>query len=73
MEVVAPSSAPIFVMVALSGTDSVLMPSPPHSMMAPTPPLTVRILSISKLISFALTKGLSFPVRLTLYILGMVI
>ena len=40
MEVVAPSSVPMLVMVARSGTDRLAMPSPPHSMIAPTPPLT---------------------------------
>ena len=73
MEVVAPSSAPMFVMVALSGTDRALIPSPPHSIMAPTPPFTDRIPRISKLISFAVTKGFRLPVRFTLYIFGIVI
>ena len=35
MEVVAPSSAPILVMVARSGTESVATPSPPYSMILP--------------------------------------
>ena len=34
---------------------------------------TDRIRSISRLTSFAVTKGRSFPVRFTLYIFGMVI
>ena len=33
IDVVAPSSVPILVMVARSGTERVLMPSPPHSIM----------------------------------------
>ena len=73
IEVVAPSSVPILVMVARSGTDRVEIPSPPHSMMAPTPPFTDKIRKISRLTSFAVTKSRSFPVRFTLYIFGMVI
>ena len=63
----------MLVMVALSGTERVATPGPPHSMMAPTPPLTERILRISRLTSFAVTKSRSFPVKFTLYIFGMVI
>ena len=72
MDVVAPSSVPMLVMVARSGTDRVLMPSPPHSMIAPTPPFTDRMRRISRLTSLAVTKGRSFPVRFTLNIFGMV-
>ena len=72
IEVVAPSSVPMLVMVARSGTDRVLTPSPPHSMMAPTPPLTLRMRRISRLTSLAVTKGRSRPVRFTLNIFGMV-
>ena len=43
MEVVAPSSVPMLVMVARSGTDRVLTPAPPYSMTLPTPPLTDRM------------------------------
>ena len=45
----------LFVIVALSGTESVLMPSPPHSIIAPTPPFTPRSRSTSSMTSFALT------------------
>ena len=55
MEVVAPSSVPILVMVARSGTVNLFMPSPPHSMMAPTPPLTERICSSFRDTSLAVT------------------
>ena len=55
MEVVAPSSVPILVMVPRSGTDRVAMPSPPHSMIAPTPPLTERMRSSSNDTSLAVT------------------
>ena len=55
MEVVAPSSAPMLVMVARSGTLRVETPSPPHSMIAPTPPLTDRMRRISRLTSLAVT------------------
>jgi len=58
IEVVAPSSAPIFVMVALSGTESVLTPSPPYSIILPTPPLTLIILRTSRITSLAETHGL---------------
>ena len=55
MEVVAPSSVPILVMVPRSGTDRVATPSPPHSIIAPTPPLTDRIRSSSRDTSLAVT------------------
>ena len=41
--------------IALSGTESVLTPSPAYSTIAPTPPLTERSLSTSRITSFALT------------------
>ena len=55
MEVVAPSSVPILVMVARSGTDNPAMPGPPHSITWPTPPLTERSRKTSKLMSLAVT------------------
>ena len=57
IDVVAPSSAPIFVIVALSGTDKVLTPSPQYSITLPTPPLTERRFRTSKITSFAATHG----------------
>lgn len=47
--------------------------SPPHSTMYPTPPLTESRRRISRLTSFAVTNGRSFPVRFTFNILGIVI
>ena len=73
MELVAPSSAPMLVMVARSGTLRVLTPSPPHSMIRPTPPLTERIRRISRLTSLAVTKGRSAPVSYTLMTWGILI
>ena len=70
---VAPSSAPILVIVALSGTESDFTPSPAYSMIAPTPPFTPSILSTSRITSLALTRGESEPVRFILMILGIVI
>ena len=59
MEVVAPSSAPMLVMVARSGTVSVATPGPPYSMIFPTPPFTVNKRSTSKMTSFAETQSCS--------------
>ena len=70
MEVVAPSSAPMFVMVALSGTERVFTPSPQYSMTLPTPPFTDICLNISRITSFAATHGESLPVRFILTISG---
>ena len=71
-DVVAPSSAPIFVMVALSGTDKVLTPSPEYSITLPTPPFTVKRRRTSRMMSFAATHGLSLPTRLTFTTFGIV-
>ena len=70
MDVVAPISAPILVMVARSGTSSVAAPGPTYSYTLPSPPLMVTLRSISRMTSLALTPGWSFPVRLTLMTLG---
>src|SRR3989338_2536921 len=64
-EVVAPSSAPIFVIVALSGTERLFTPSPPYSITLPTPPFTVILLNSSNITSFAETHGFSFPFSFT--------
>ena len=45
----------MFVIVARSGTESVLTPSPVYSMTLPTPPLTVSMESTFKMTSLALT------------------
>ena len=70
---VAPSSAPIFVIVALSGTESVFTPSPQYSITLPTPPLTVIIFNTSRITSLAATQGDNLPVRFTLTTFGHVI
>ena len=72
MEVVAPSSVPILVMVARSGTERSAMAGPSHSIILPTPPLTERISSNFKLTSLAETYGGNLPVQCTLIIFGMV-
>ena len=48
-DVVAPSSAPMLAMVARSGMDSVSTPGPVYSITLPTPPLTVRRRSSSRI------------------------
>ena len=65
IEDVAPSSAPILVIVALSGRVRLLIPSPPYSNTFPTPPFTVCCLSTSRIMSFALTPARSFPCSFT--------
>lgn len=69
-DVVAPSSAPMLAMVARSGMDSVSTPGPVYSITLPTPPLTVRRRSSSRITSLAATPRLSRPVRRTLTTLG---
>ena len=61
--VVAPSSAPMLAIVARSGTERVLTPGPPYSIIFPTPPLTLRRRSSSSMTSLAETMRLSSPVR----------
>ena len=73
IEVVAPSSAPIFVIVALSGTESVLTPSPAYSNTLPTPPLTVSFLNTSRITSLAATILFNFPVSSILTTFGVLI
>jgi len=65
MLVVAPSSAPMFVIVARSGTLKVATPGPVYSMTLPTPPLTLMRRSTSRITSFAATHGASRPVSRT--------
>ena len=64
MDVVAPSSAPILVIVARSGTVNVFTPSPLYSIILPTPPLTLSRRKTSKIISLDETPVLSAPVSL---------
>ena len=65
IEVVAPSSAPMLVMVARSVADRLATPSPPYSMILPTPPLTLSLRRTSRITSLAETQGCSLPVSLT--------
>ena len=73
IEVVAPNSAPIFVIVALCGTDSDLTPSPAYSNTFPTPPFTVNFLNTSNIISLDATILFNLPSKLTLTTLGVFI
>ncbi len=61
MDVVAPSSAPILVMVARSGTVREATPGPAYSMTLLTPPLTLSSCSTFRIMSLADTQGGSFP------------
>ena len=70
MDVVAPSSAPMFVIVPRSGTVSVETPSPQYSRILPTPPFTVRTRSTSRITSFAATHGRRRPFNSTLSTFG---
>ena len=72
-EVVAPSSAPILVMVARSGTVRVFTPSPAYSIIFPTPPLTLIFRRTSRITSLALTQGESWPESSTFVIEGILI
>ncbi|KYC46678.1 MAG: hypothetical protein AMQ74_01769 [Candidatus Methanofastidiosum methylothiophilum] len=65
IEVVAPSSVPMFVIVALSGTDRPLIPFPVNSNILFTPPLTDKSLKSSKITSFAEVQSESSPSRHT--------
>ena len=70
MDVVAPVSVPMLVMVALSGTLRAFTPDPKYSRILFTPPFTLSFLRTSSITSFAETKGESSPVNLTPRILG---
>ncbi len=71
-EAVAPSSAPMLAIVALSGTERAFTPSPQYSITLPTPPLTVSKRSTSSMISLAAALCPSLPLSSTLTTLGMV-
>ena len=70
IDVVAPSSAPIFVIVALSVTERAFTPSPEYSIIFPTPPFTVNSLRTLRITSLADTQGFSFPVNSTFTTFG---
>ena len=72
MEVVAPISAPILVMVARSETVRVRAPGPTYSNTFPRPPLIPTRRSISRITSLALQPGFKCPTRFTFTTLGMV-
>ena len=74
IDVVAPSSAPIFVIVALSAVSRSSTPMPPYSIIFPTPPFTVSLFRMVKITSIAVTHGLcSLPVSLTSITSGIII
>ncbi len=68
--VVAPSSAPMLVMTARSGTESVAAPGPAYSKTRPTPPFTVSSPSRCRMMSLAEAKPVSAPVSTTRTTLG---
>ena len=70
MEVVAPISAPMLVMLARSDTLKVAAPGPTYSKTLPRPPLMPTRRSISRMTSFALQPGCKCPVKFTLMICG---
>ncbi len=71
IEVVAPSSVPMLVIVVRSGTDSVSTPGPVYSSTLPTPPLTDRRRNSSRMTSLAVAHSGNSPSRRTLTISGM--
>src|SRR5271156_4508187 len=65
MDVVAPSSAPILVIVALPVQLIDFVPGPKYSIIDPVPPDTVRIPASFKMTSLADVHPLNLPVNLT--------
>ena len=59
IDVVAPTSAPIFVMVAFPVQLIVSVPSPKYSIIFPVPPFTVRIPASLRMISFGDAQSLN--------------
>uniref|UniRef100_A0A1L8DCW2 Uncharacterized protein n=1 Tax=Nyssomyia neivai TaxID=330878 RepID=A0A1L8DCW2_9DIPT len=70
MDVVAPISAPILQIVAMPVHEMESTPFPWYSMMAPVPPLTVRMSATLRMTSFGDVHPLIFPVRCTPMTLG---
>ena len=62
-EVVTPSSAPMFAMVARLGTSSVARPGPKYSKTFPTFPFEPKRRNTARMTSLAETPGWSLPVR----------
>ena len=65
IEVVAPVSVPMFVMVPLSGTESVFIPGPVYSNTLDLAPFTPILRKTSRITSLAETKFGRLPVRKT--------
>ena len=63
----------MLVIVALSGTERVLTPSPPYSNTTPTPPFTVNLLRTSRIISLAATILFNLPVSSIFITFGVLI
>ena len=70
IDVVAPTSAPIFVIVPLPVQLMLSVPSPKYSIIFPVPPLTVKIPASFSITSFADAQLLNFPVNFTPIIPG---
>ena len=64
-EVVAPISAPMLQIVAIPVHESDSTPGPWYSMMAPVPPLTVRIPATLRMTSAHISSGCSIALQLT--------
>ena len=70
VDVVAPTSAPILQIVPLPVHDIDSAPSPKYSIIAPVPPLTVRIPATFKITSLGAVHPFNLPVSLTPMSLG---
>ena len=62
---VAPTSAPMLQMVPFPVQDIDSAPSPKYSMIAPVPPLTVKIPATFRMTSLGAVQPLSLPVSFT--------
>ena len=70
MDVVAPTSAPILQIVPFPVQERFFAPSPKYSIIAPVPPLTVKIPATFKITSLAEVHPEIFPVSFTPINLG---
>ena len=70
VEVVAPTSAPILQIVPFPVHEISLAPGPKYSIIAPVPPLTVKIPATFSITSLAAVQPESLPVSLTPIIFG---
>src|SRR4030066_1038319 len=64
-EVVAPSSAPMLVIVALAVQDSTSVPGPKYSMILLVPPATVSMPASLRMTSLPLVQPLGLPISFT--------